>query len=310
MAQGAWNDERRASEGTDSPQQCAEGGFGASAKHFRGYEHPLFRTFRRPRHRRTGAYSPAVEGYARPEVAPLAHEEGKRLQTCRKRGHNLARARQIRRADGRENRQRRGEPSAEIPRRFRRNAARTRRAKRANRRRYTGDADGLFDEYYDGKTAQSNLRCGHCRRPRRHVLGRYGERRFAAVLQHLFRLRATRLRQHHPRHGDSESARRVLPRPRRTRRRGRPDAPRSLRYGLSAPDSQPHDLFADGRARTAPPDVHRATARQRHFRHSLSAWLRRADRLALSVGGGGSGNRSEVARRRRCGGADHRADWE
>ena len=96
-------------------------------------------------------------------------------------------------------------------------------------------AHRMFHEPIDESHARPRLRRGYCRRTCRHILRRYGKRRAATFLQHLFVLHATGLRQRDTRHCHPEATRRTLFGPRRTGRRRRTYASWSIRSCLFPP---------------------------------------------------------------------------
>ena len=292
--------EGRPPQGADPTDQCHQERHLAPAEHLRGHEHTLLRAFQRSRREGAGSHPAPAEGHARPQAAAPAHAERPRLRARRELQARVARTWQVRPRDGRAAEGRHRKQAAEVPGRVWRDAARAGTPEPPHRGRNARHAHGLLDEHHDARDARPHLRRRHCRGPRRDLLGRYGQGRAAAFLQHLQCLRPACLRQYHTRRGHPAAARGALSGPCRTGGRGRPHAPRSLRPGLPAPHSQPHNLFTHGRARAAPTDVHGPVARQGAFRHSLPPWLRGKGRLALPLGGdtGGHGPQTEGRRRR------------
>ena len=171
---------------------------------------------------------------------------------------------------------------------------RTGSAKRADCGCNSCHANGLQHEYHDARTAKARVRRGYCRRSCSDFLGRYGERRLVAFLQHLFIVHAACLRQYHSRCSHHEIEHGALFGPCRTRGRGWTDTSRCFRPCFPSSNSEPHHCFAVRRAGIAPTDVHCSAERHGHFRDSLSTRTRFTGGLALRTGGGACGQGAQT----------------
>jgi len=122
----------------------------------------------------------------------------KLLHLHTKKGHGglqagVARTRKIRPRNGRAAKEQHRQSAAEIPGCLRRDAPRAGPTEPAHRGRHAGHADGLLDVHPHEGVARPHVRRRHRRGPRRHLLGRHGQGRAAALLQHLLGLRTAGL---------------------------------------------------------------------------------------------------------------------
>lgn len=83
--------------------------------------------------------------------------------------------------------------ASSIPNRIRRDVSGIGREESENRRGDARHAHRMFHEHIDASHARPGFRRRHRRRTRRHILRRYGKRRSATFLQHIFVLHAAGL---------------------------------------------------------------------------------------------------------------------
>ena len=167
-----------------------------------------------------------------PILVHVVTQEGQGLCARRRQRRQISRRLQVQRADRRaEEIQPQG---AELSQGVRRGADRAKPKKDERIVAITaampsGTGLDMFAEGVPG----AHLRCRHRRAACRDLRGRPGGRRHEAVLRDLFDLPAARLRPGRARRGDPVAAGALCHRPRRARRRRRPDPCRRLRHRLS-----------------------------------------------------------------------------
>ena len=190
-----------------------------------------------------------------PVLHPCRHAEGQGLSAGRGGERQISRRQQVRR-DHRRAGQAAGQ-RAGLYEGVRRQPDPGGRLRRQDRRDHRCDAVRHRARSLRRGFSRPHLRRRHRRAACGDLCGRTGERGLQAVRGDLFDLPAARLRPGRPRRGDPETAGPLSDRPRRLRRRRRPDPLRRLRHHLSRDAAR---LRGDGRGRrggAAPHGAHR-----------------------------------------------------